>query len=490
VTSATESVAPSSSDKPLISSRLIEIIAWCALTAALPFVAIDVVCGNWDHDGGFYLLRGYYIATGLKPYLDFGSIYPPLGDVITAIVLKGGFSHLVVAIMLPMLWVFATMLATALLVYRATESRSLAVLVAALVPWFSASNGGNHLTLEHCVSFFSCLAFVPLVSRSRLTPAAAFRAVLFAFAAVFSKQTGLVTVMVVAAAFIDRRHELTRKHILPIVAAVLAIPVGILAWLNFDIAGIYSNLVSRLGRYAAASPPPNWGVITWEFVRAPGTAYLMLAAIIIGCFLAARVSGVRLLALAAAAGIVVEFLPRIARDYPHYNLNIWPFIVLLVALALAHARETAAWSLRAALLLFAVVVDASLVFNTGGGGVSPLLQTYYPVAGLVSSITPEDATVRQYGMEPIIEFLAWRREELIERPWDPAWMYPTPPNPNSTIVVVHNRRQNTPALLASLQAQGFEIAGQTRSGQVITVLRRPRNPQGSAEMRTRALPGN
>lgn len=466
----------SESATPAISTRLIETVAWCALLAALPFVAIDVVCGNWDHDSGFYLLRGWYISTGLRPYLDFGTIYPPLGDIITAAFLKAGFAHIVLAIALPMLWVFATMMATALLVYRATRDRGLAVLIAALVPAFSAHNGGNHLTLEHCVSVFSLLAFLPLIGESRLTPAAAARAIFFSVAAILSKQTGLVTLVVVMAGLIDRRHELTRRHLVAMIAAALALPLAILAWLGFDLVQIHANVVSRLAGYTSASDPTNWRVIPREFVRAPATAWLLLATIVLGLILAARVRGVRLMALAAAAGVVVQFAPRLIRDYSHYNLNAWPLIVLVLALILARTQPVVALASRAALLLFAVVVNASLVFTYPWAGVSPLLHTYYPAATIVASITPDDATVRQYGTEPIIEFLAWRREELIERPWDPAWLYPTPPHPNSTVVIVHNRERNNAKLLAWLEQYGFVPVAQIRAHRLITILRHPSSP--------------
>jgi hypothetical protein len=196
-----------------------------------------------------------------------------------------------------------------------------------------------------------------------------------------------------------------------------------------------------------------------------------VATIVIGLILAVRARGIRLVALAAAAGVVVQFLPRIIRDYPHYNLNTWPLIALILALALARAKPPAALATRAALLLFAVIVNASLVFNYPYGGVSPLLHTFYPVANIVSSITPDNATVRQYGTEPIIEFLAWRREEIIERPWDPAWLYPTPPHPNSTVVIIHNRARNTRQLLAWLEQHGFEVVAQIRASHVVTILR-------------------
>lgn len=463
------------SASPAISSSLIETVAWCAMLAALPFVAIDVVCGNWDHDGGFYLLRGWYISSGLRPYLDFGTIYPPLGDIITAAFLKAGFAHLVLAIALPILWVLATMMATALLVYRATRDRALAVLVAALVPAFSVNNGGNHLTLEHCVSVFSLLAFLPLVSESRLTSSAAARAIFFSVAAILSKQTGLVTLVVVTAGLIDRRHELTRRHILAMAAAALALPIAILAWLGFDLVRIHANVVSRLTHYTSASDSTNWGVIPHEFVRAPATAWLFVATIVIGVILAARVRGIRLMALAAAAGVVVQFLPRLIRDYSHYNLNAWPLIALVLALALARTQRFVALATRAALLLLAVIVNASLLFTYPWAGVSPLLHTYYPAATIVASITPENATVRQYGTEPIIEFLAWRREEMIERPWDPAWLYPTPPHPNSTIVIVHNRERNNAKLLAWLEHQGFVPVAQIRAHGLITILRHRRS---------------
>ena len=470
---------PDVDDQPLSSSRAdflalrispgtIETIAWCLLVVAIPLVALNVVCGPWDHDGGFYLQRGYYIASGLKPYLDYGEIYPPLGDIITGTILRSGMSHIVAAIAIPIMWVIATMIATGVLVFSATRDRSMATLLAALAAIYSYENGGNHVTLEHGVAFFSCLAFVPIVSQSRLTVGGAARAVLFATAAILCKQTGLVTLFVALVAFVERRSEITRRHIVAAVGGALILPLAIAAWLRFDFAAIYANVVAQLGNYAAQNVDRSPTVMSDEYFRAPATAVLLLASIAIGSFLALRVKSIRLVSIAATIGVVAEFWPRLMRNYFHYNLNIWPFIVLVLALLLARRQALVAVGSRAALVLFTVLAMSRLIFPYRWAGVSPLLSTFYPAGELVHAVTPPDGVVRQYGSEAIIEFLGWRREELIERSWHRNYEYPTAPRTNTTIVIIESRVDDLPQRLETLRQQGFLVVARMNG---ITILR-------------------
>ena len=88
------------------------ILAWILVAAALLVAVLAVVFGPWDHDGGAYLLRGAYVADGLRPYIDYPSIYPPLVDLLTAGAVRLPLDRLPIAVLLPIAWIVAVSVAS------------------------------------------------------------------------------------------------------------------------------------------------------------------------------------------------------------------------------------------------------------------------------------------------------------------------------------------------------------------------------------------
>ncbi len=443
---------------------------------------MDIIAGPWDHDGGHFLLRSAYVAEGLKPYLDFKSIYPPLMEVLMAPIVSLPLHRIGFAILIPLGWILANTLATGLLARNVTGDRAMATLAAALFPLFAIENGGNHLTLELGVSFFACLAFAALTGPTPLTPSRLAAAGACASAATLVKQTGILTFVVVAALLVTRRSEMSRRSLAWVAAAAAAPPLAVLVWLRGDVGAIYRNLFVRLSRYAQSyeSPTHPLGLDWW---RSPQTILFLALVIALAIQQIVRVPRTRLVTAAALACALAEYAPRFVRDYPHYNLNIWPFAVLILALATSEPRPIRASAARAAVAVFAVLAYGSLfirpnpLYPLRWMYLSPLITGFYPAGKVIEAVTPPDAKVRQYGSEQIIEFLGYRHEELIDKPdvifsnWDIRAFYDTLPEPSTTIVVVDSGEDWPARVAATIEQHGFVRLARVGPGPVISIYR-------------------
>jgi hypothetical protein len=451
----------SATDTSIARFPWLEGCALILLIMCAGFACVDVFVGQWDHDGGFYLLHSAYVADGMRPYIDYTYIYPPLMDVLTAFALMLPLERFVLALAIPAWWILANTIATALLIWTCTRNRGYALVIAALFPLFSIQNGGNHLTLEHGVALFSMLALVIAMRSRNVSPGDAAVVGFFFAAACLSKQNGVITVLPLAAIAFHRRTELSRKHALGFASGAAGLGFMVLAWLRFDLVAIFTNLFGRLVTYAEASAPAaGWPP---EVLRAPQTYAMFLAAGLCAAVAALRLPRFRLVAIAAAVGAALQFLPRLIRDYPHYNLNMWPFLALAFVLAWRcvppRYRSTASICTAAGAVLLFVGVAANFPFSF------PRLAIFQMAATQIRALTPANAAVRQYGNEPILEFLAERREEVINRPdsvmqaWDGSGLYASPPAPDTTIVIVNIGQRWLPSLRQQVKAWGFVQRG-------------------------------
>ncbi|HEY6895276.1 MAG TPA: hypothetical protein VI258_13965 [Rhodanobacteraceae bacterium] len=414
------------------------IAASILLVIGLILAAGSVVLGPWDHDGGAYLLRGAYAAEGLRPYINYPSIYPPLVDALTAPAVWLPVSRLNIAVVLPILWLIALAAASFALGWAAQRDLTAGLTLAALSAIFTAANRGNHLTLEFGVALFGCVAFAAAIEDRPVL------AGLFAACATLSKQNGIL--VFVPLLFLMRPREYVRG----LAGAALPI-IAVLIWIR-DIPAMWQACVADLITYSrqpAPSPP-----ISGEFVRSPETFLLLLIVVV------ATIVVRRPVVFAAFACAVLEFLPRLVRNYPHYTINLWPFIALILAFALTTRVRVAALGTFTALALMHFYFHSK--WQT-----SPLLTTFNNAAQRVAAVTPPNARVRQYGAEPIIEFLADRDEDVINKPvaavfgarWDGSGVYTTPPSPDTTVVLIDRGQPWVRSVFADLQSRGFANAG-------------------------------
>ena len=456
------------------SLTFVEAAAGLILLACLSLGCADVVIGPWDHDGGFYLQQASYLSQGYRPYVDFTYIYTPLVDVIHALILLFPIGRLVLAVVLPMGWIAANTFATIALARAITGDRAAAMFLGALFPLFSIQNGGNHVTLEHGVALFSTLAITVMFGPSSMTPKRLFVVgVLFA-AACLSKQNGVVTILPIGAIAWARRDELTKLGLLAFFAGASVLPFLLLCWIGFNVAAMYRSLVTKLAYYAEVSESGGSWIAEW--LRAPESATIYAGALIAAVLAFLLYRRWRALVISAVAGAILGFLPRLLRNYPHYNINMWPFLVLALALGAAVLMTKH----RSATVL--VLGSAAAVFSLG---VAQSMQWYPPalgyfqtVAHAVSRVTPPDARVRQYGSQPIIEFLSYRNEEMIETPdivmtqWDGSGLYKTPPSPSTTVVLLNEGQPWLPKVQQQMEALGFAVYADFGRAKVLRYRRR------------------
>jgi hypothetical protein len=230
---------------------------------------------------------------------------------------------------------------------------------------------------------------------------------------------------------------------------------------------MWNACVSELlvySRQSAPTPP-----ISGEFVRSPETLLLLLIAVV------ATVLVRKPVVWAALACAVVEFLPRLVRNYPHYTINLWPFLALILAFGL---------TTRARLIVlgvFAAVAMIHVYLHTRWSRVATLA-IFQAAARRVDDVTPPNERVRQYGAEPIIEFLANRSEDVINKPvaavfglrWDGSGMYSTPPSASTTVVVIDRGQPWVGSVFADLRARGFANVGEF--GRIWIFRSRPTRP--------------
>lgn len=449
------------SERPFpISSALIETVGWAAGGIGLTLAAAAIVIGQWDHDGGYYLLRGAYISQGIRPYLDYHTIYPPLVDIITAFAVRTQASRLFLTIGIPFAWILAIAIASGVLTWKVTRSHAIATLIGALFPLYALDNGGNHLTLEYGVTFFSLLALAAIAGETPLTARRLALCGMFVACAVLSKQNGAVALVPVAAILYSRRGEVSRTMAGAFVGGLALPALAILAWLRFNIVAIYYSVVTLLFDYAAKSPPVEHGGWKYEFVY-PVSAFLEIIVIVCGLAVLLYVPRWRLLAGAGLAAAFIDAIPRFFRDYRHYNINMWAFMVLVLALAAAQPNENRRAAVVAVLLIFATATNFHEISEMTTTD-SLLFRVFTPVGHVVEFVTPPNGVVRQYGAEPIIEFLASRREDRIDKlrktaVWDGSGVYDDAPSKEMTVVVVDRGQAWVPPLLHDLQGWQFRL---------------------------------
>jgi len=142
--------------------------------------------------------------------------------------------------------------------------------------------------------------------------------------------------------------------------------------------------------------------------------------------------------------------------------------------------------MRIAIPAIAVLAFVLVGYRTRWRSPSPLLATFEPTAQFVARITPPDGRVRQYGAEPIIEFLANRKEDVINKPvaavfgakWDGSGMYSTPPDPSTTVVLVDRGQPWMRSVYENLLARGF--VNMAIFGRIAILRNRPTPPARAA----------
>lgn len=449
-----------------LEQRLLLTVSFALFVAGVGLAAASVVLDPWSHDGGYFLQRSADVASGLRPSLDYRTTVPPVVDLLTAPLILSGAHRLFLAIAIPMCWIAVNALASWLLAWRVSGSRTDATLLASLYFLYAVHNGGDHLTLEHGVTFFAMLALTLLCGTAPMTRPRLVMAGAMIAATIASKQPGAVVLIPAAAALWTRRAEIPRHGLVAFAGGFVALPLAILAWLDFAVLRILRGM-SFLIPYAKVSTGfrrtllQNIVLTTeWQLDHSVATALFWGLASATVLYLVLRRARGRLFAAVALFAFCVQIIPFLIRNHAYYNLNLWTFLVLVFAVAL---RDLTGASRR--LLLAALMGAGGLFVLTAGplvGRTSYLFEFLVPAARLTEAHTPPGTAVRQYGSEQMIEFLAERREQQIDKAaariyvnWDGGGMYDDLPPPDCTVIVLDRGQDWVEPQLRELEAAGW-----------------------------------
>jgi len=384
--------------------------------AALGLLSVDVLHGFWDHDSGFYLLHALFIAKGFRPYLDYVTIYPPLFGILNAGPVLLGIDRWALTVGLPILWA-ASISLLSLAWWRRSAPGTGEWVVAAMFPLFCIEFGGNHLTLELGVIFFGLLALYGFLAAGAR---AFFLAGVFLGCAFLVKQVGLLMFLPFALQIRSRRETLC------LVGGSLVPVLPLLVWLDFDLGAVLRS-ARALGGYIDQATSNSLGQLGWGIIQVlsrelhrtpPGMAFLAgtLALGFLGTVsLAFRHDSRQAVWLGSWTVVALGyFAARAIQNFPHYTLNCWPAILVLVSVSWrvvsARVRHAVVWSS----VLFSCLVLVSLggrVTDIGGRpyfrrweGPGQLDAFLRPVATELDALLPVGASVAQNGLEESILF--------------------------------------------------------------------------------------
>lgn len=385
---------------------------------------IDIFRGFWDHDSGYYLLQSALIAQGLRPFLDYATLYPPGFGLLNAVPILLGIDRWLLVWLVPLAWIVSIGLLTRLYWARIHPDSPPVIgwTLAGSFALFSIEFGGNHVTLELGVVFFglaALLAFVREQGPDDLLTGACIGA------AVLVKQpAGLMLLPFLTQC--DSGGRIVR-----LLAGFCAPLLLCLAWLKFDLDRILQSYGALQGYLQQRAPSTVIGLAkrfaqVWlqdVFRTPPGVALLAVVGLLtlVGLYHAMRQREVRRSAWLIAWSLVgLAYLgARAVNDFPHYALNAWPAVVALLGAALQVPRARAARAIVAAAVLctsLVFVLFPAKLHDLGGrpyftrwSGPGKLESFLKPVSEELRRLLPNGMTVTQIGMEEsILFFLAGR----------------------------------------------------------------------------------
>ncbi len=383
-------------------------------------ILCDMFRGFWDHDGGFYLVQSLAIARGFRPFIDYPSLYPPLFNLLNAIPMYLGIDHAILLWALPLFWIGVIGLLTALCWKKYSPQSSVLTrwLIGGGFALFCIDFGGNHLTLELGVIFFALLSlwqYDPQKNNSF------FLIGCWVACAFLVKQMGVLLLL----PFLTQLRTVQQGLLLWV---GLMLPLLMcLAWLDFDVANLVANL-ALIKRYVNHTAPQGilfamkqfFSVVMLTELRRspPGMALFFVTYLMSGlvCVRLMKRRAIRECLWIAAWGVigVIYFGMRAINNCPHYTLNCWASIVILLATATGLVELRIRQWIWISGLLFAVFftfhhyhhvrdLQHNLYFSRWSHP-NKLAAFIKPMSSDFNSLLPNDATITQLGMEEFVVF--------------------------------------------------------------------------------------
>lgn len=385
---------------------------------------VDIFRGHWDHDGGYYLLQSALIAQGLRPFLDYTTLYPPGFGLIHALPVLLGIDRWLLVWLVPLVWIVLTGLLTRLYWARIRPDSHPLIgwTLGAAFALFCIDFGGNHVTLELGIAFFGVAALVAF-ARTRGPDYLLVGACVGA--AVLVKQPGVLLLL----PFLTQCRS--RGEAIRLLAGVCVPLLLCLAWLEFDVGRILQSHDALQGYLQQRTAPTMIGlakrfarVLLQDVLRRPPGIVLFAAVGLLtagSLYRAVRRREARRVAWLVSWSLVgLAYLgARAVNNFPHYTLNVWPAVVALLGatVPVLHARTVRGVAAAAALgtvLVFVLFpgrqheIEGRPYFmrwrNPG-----QLETALKPVSDELRRLLPDRMTVTQLGMEEsVLFFLAGR----------------------------------------------------------------------------------
>lgn len=391
------------------------------ILVTLIFIAllIDIVWGQWNHDGGYYLVVSQWIYDGKKPYIDFPLHYPPLQLFLNTIPMYLGLSRYWLPVIIPMGWVIAISGLSFLILKKWIGNSIIAILASCSFILLNIENQGNTVMLEHGVVFFALVGIGIL--QLEIRPEV--KSVLIGLSIILAtlcKQSALLFTPLLTLVYLQKNHKFYISRL--ILAFLFLILMGLI-FLRSDILTVYESLTRGLINNVKTHNEVNFSFLYNDYFRSK-TTLLMIALCLLSLFLhkkntqwgkALKVSLILTLCL------VLSF--RVIRNYYHYNLMLWP--VVLISLGLIDydkylkplKRTLYLLNLGYLFFFFYTVRTNNLIWRDQ----SIFFELFTPVARKIEEMVPEGTPFLQVGEENILEFLAHRKQSgqvVWETPYD------------------------------------------------------------------------
>lgn len=398
-----------------IKKYLISIAAFGFFILSIFLYLLDVFRGPWNHDEGYYLVQSLAISQGLKPIIDYPTLYPPLFNILNAIPLLLKIDHWILAWSLPLFWVVMNGLLTTFCWKKYTGSRwEVCLFVGALFPIFCILFEGNHITLELGVTFFALLGLLHFDAEKSYT---FFGVGILVGCAFLVKQMGILLLL----PFVTQVRTLKQ-----IVYLFFGVGISIFLcvwWFHFDFEKMGSNF-QWLSQYVhRASPNGILFSLKVFFIKTLITEedklfVLSLSLLVLLCSVINILQAIKTKKWRYCFWImswlivgIVYFGARAINDYPHYTLNCWAVIIVLLASGDAFFRL----KLICAFVLFYLLIllnlyHAQFFYYIVGKSLNrwsapnALVAFFKPMAAELKVLLPNHVTVTQLGFEEFIIF--------------------------------------------------------------------------------------
>lgn len=392
------------------------------LLAFFCLLILDTVCGPWDHDSGYYLLRSRYIYESLLPFRDFSTVYLPFYIYLNSVWFFLKIEPSYISIGVPLLWSIMNGILTFMLVKEIAKNTKVATAITSLYFLFAIENGNNHVTLEHGVVFFS---FLILIFKDRVNP---FVSSIIFLSAFFSKQIGVLLIgLSLYFTFVSTSANRNRSAIAQYLMGFIIVFCLFLLSAGFDLNAIYQNLVSDFSINASMTNDFSLNFLRNEIKRSPFSFLMHLFGVVSLGYLILRCSGSRRILSALVLFTFISFLaPRGVRDYPHYSMNCWPFIAWGIAVFYKEFRESSRIIFTPVVVsLFAVTIGLFIVMeirlvnaNASRWQYGSAIFDYFnPIADLVKTSAMKSDTIQVFGSEDIFAVLSGLRVRDPKRKW-------------------------------------------------------------------------